>query len=153
MYAGYSNLCSQCGWRTKEGDAEQMKKHLDWHFRRNLRLQNDRERRPAPRGWYLEQAQWEAGTAADASDQPASAAAAAAATPTDMDISGDDGVKHTTAELQRMTVAAPANNEPCAVCKEAFERRFNEDEEDWELVNAVVVDGTIIHATCNASRR
>ncbi|KAJ1832205.1 mRNA 3' end processing factor [Coemansia sp. RSA 2711] len=152
LYAGFGSQCSQCGWRAREGDDENMKKHLDWHFRRNLRLQNERERRPAPRGWYLDQALWEAGAAAaEAGDQPA--AAAAAATPADMGASGEDSAEKVKAELQRMTVAAPPNhNEPCAVCKEAFERRFNEDDEDWELVNAVVVDSTIVHATCNAER-
>ncbi|KAJ2312155.1 mRNA 3' end processing factor [Coemansia sp. RSA 2705] len=152
LYAGFGSQCSQCGWRAREGDDENMKKHLDWHFRRNLRLQNERERRPAPRGWYLDQALWEAGAAAaEAGDQPA--AAAAAATPADMGASGEDSAEKAKAELQRMTVAAPPNhNEPCAVCKEAFERRFNEDDEDWELVNAVVVDSTIVHATCNAER-
>ncbi|KAJ2138690.1 mRNA 3' end processing factor [Coemansia sp. RSA 788] len=124
-----------------------MKKHLDWHFRRNLRLQSDREHRPAPRGWYIGQNLWEAGeAAADADDQ----AAAMAATPAEMDNGGS--AKIDVVELQNMTVAAPANNEPCAVCKEAFERRFNEDDEDWELVNAVEVDGSIIHATCNAAQ-
>ncbi|KAJ2131809.1 mRNA 3' end processing factor [Coemansia sp. RSA 921] len=147
LYAGYGNLCSQCGWRTREGDTEHMKKHLDWHFRRNLRLQSDREHRPAPRGWYIGQNLWEAGeAAADADDQ----AAAMAATPAEMDNGGS--AKIDVVELQNMTVAAPANNEPCAVCKEAFERRFNEDDEDWELVNAVEVDGSIIHATCNAAQ-
>ncbi|KAJ2225324.1 mRNA 3' end processing factor [Coemansia sp. RSA 520] len=147
LYAGYGNLCSQCGWRTREGDTEQMKKHLDWHFRRNLRLQSDCEHRPAPRGWYIGQNLWEAGeAAADTGDQ----AAATAATPAEMDNGGS--AKIDVAELQNMTVAAPANNEPCAVCKEAFERRFNEDNEDWELVNAVEVDGSIIHATCNAAQ-
>ncbi|KAI9479100.1 hypothetical protein BX667DRAFT_468006 [Coemansia mojavensis] len=141
LYAGYGNQCSQCGWRTKEGDADEMKKHLDWHFRRNLRQQNDRERRASPRGWYMEQSQWEQGAVEQ--DQQA-----AETMPTEKPI---EEAEKTAAELQRMVVAAPSShNEPCRVCKEAFERRFNEDDEIWELVNAVVVDGSIIHATCNA---
>ncbi|KAJ1802834.1 mRNA 3' end processing factor [Coemansia sp. RSA 2523] len=148
LYAGYGNLCLQCGWRTREGDSEQMKKHLDWHFRHNLRLQSDHEHRPAPRGWYIGQNLWEAGEAAAVTDDQA---AAMTATPAEMDNGGS--AKIDVVELQNMTVAAPANNEPCAVCKEAFERRFNEDDEDWELINAVEVDGSIIHATCNAARR
>ncbi|KAJ1739803.1 mRNA 3' end processing factor [Coemansia sp. RSA 1821] len=141
LYAGYGNQCSQCGWRTKEGDADEMKKHLDWHFRRNLRQQNDRERRASPRGWYMEQSQWEQGAVEQ--DQQA-----AETMPTEKPI---EEAERTAAELQRMVVAAPSShNEPCRVCKEAFERRFNEDDEIWELVNAVVVDGSIIHATCNA---
>ncbi|KAJ1890373.1 mRNA 3' end processing factor [Kickxella alabastrina] len=57
-------------------------------------------------------------------------------------------------ELKRKTLAVPSgyNNSPCAICKEPFERRFNEDEEDWQFVNAVEVDGTIYHATCNANQ-
>ncbi|KAJ2844054.1 mRNA 3' end processing factor, partial [Coemansia brasiliensis] len=138
--------CSQCGWRTKEGDAEQMKQHLDWHFRRNLRQQNDRERRPSPRGWYLDQSQWELGATADMQDQQVTESA-----PVDKNQNTEKDAEKTAAELQRMVVAAPSNHtEPCAVCKEAFERRFNEDDEIWELVNAVVLDGSIIHATCNA---
>ncbi|KAJ2528045.1 mRNA 3' end processing factor [Coemansia sp. RSA 1933] len=59
------------------------------------------------------------------------------------------------AELQKMTVAVSAaqhaGDTACAICKEAFERRFNEDDEEWEFVNAVVADGTLYHATCHAN--
>ncbi|KAJ2795174.1 mRNA 3' end processing factor, partial [Coemansia guatemalensis] len=145
LYASYGNQCSQCGWRTKDSDTDQMKKHLDWHFRRNMRLQNDRERRAPPRGWYLGQDQWEAGAAAEDTQPPAGAAAAAA------DGQKDEDNLKSIAELKKMTVAAPPkHNDSCAICKEAFERRFNEDEEDWVLVNAVLVDGTVFHATCHA---
>ncbi|KAJ2081196.1 mRNA 3' end processing factor [Coemansia sp. RSA 988] len=145
LYAGYGNQCSQCGWRTKDHDTDQMKKHLDWHFRRNMRLQNDKERRAPPRGWYLDQAQWEAGAAAEDAQPPAGAT-----TPAEDRQNDKDNLK-SIAELKQMMVAAPPNhNDLCAVCKEAFERRFNEDEEDWVLVNAVLVDGTVFHATCHA---
>ncbi|KAJ2613358.1 mRNA 3' end processing factor [Coemansia sp. RSA 1365] len=145
LYAGYGNQCSQCGWRTKDHDTDQMKKHLDWHFRRNMRQQNDRERRAPPRGWYMDQSQWEAGATAEDTQPPTGAAAPA------VDGQGDKDNLKSIAELKQMTVAAPPNhNDSCAICKEAFERRFNEEEEDWVLVNAVLVDGTVFHATCHA---
>ncbi|KAJ1734896.1 mRNA 3' end processing factor [Coemansia biformis] len=148
LYAGYANQCSQCGWRTKGQAGQLMKKHMDWHFRRNMREQNSKDRRAMARGWYLDQAHWEAGEAT-AEDQPA---APAAGTPGAEGPAGGD--EEAIAELKRKTVpAAGGPSDPCAICKEAFVRRFNEDDEGWELVNAVVVDGVVLHATCDAGSR
>ncbi|KAJ1988674.1 mRNA 3' end processing factor [Coemansia spiralis] len=144
LYAGYPNLCSQCGWRVADNAQgnEEMQKHMDWHFRRNMRSQDDRVRRAAARGWYIEQSKWEAGKVFGDEDDTEGKE--------EQDTQGAE--KAMVEELQKMTVAVSTHsNEPCAICKEAFERRFNEDEEEWEFVNAVVVDGAIYHATCHAN--
>ncbi|KAJ2706219.1 mRNA 3' end processing factor [Coemansia spiralis] len=151
LYAGYGNQCSQCGWRTRDQGGDLMKRHLDWHFRRNRREQSSTERRAMARGWYQDQAQWEAGpaaaeaSAAEAQAGPPGASAAAAETET----SDEEAI----AALKRKTVPVEAGRtDPCAICKEAFARRFDEDDENWVLVNAVVVDGAMLHATCEANR-
>ncbi|KAJ1801107.1 mRNA 3' end processing factor [Coemansia sp. RSA 2399] len=156
---GYPNLCSQCGWRTTGDDAGQiaMRQHMDMHFRRNMRSQDDRVRRAAARGWFMDKAKWEAGKMlgdADDSNGVANAnGAEAGASASKEDAEGAE--RAMVAELQKMTVAVSAaqhtNDTACAICKEAFERRFNEDEEEWEFVNAVVADGTLYHATCHAN--
>ncbi|KAJ2699108.1 mRNA 3' end processing factor [Coemansia sp. IMI 203386] len=145
LYRGYGKQCSQCGWRTRDDSKGKglMKDHMDWHFRRNVRTQGERTHRAAPRGWYVLQSAWEA--AAEAGDEDVANKSG----------TGEAGNKDESsdAELRKMAVAVPGgHNEPCDICKEAFERRFNEDEETWEYVNAVSVGGIIYHATCQANR-
>ncbi|KAJ1769026.1 mRNA 3' end processing factor [Coemansia sp. RSA 1813] len=157
LYQGYPNLCSQCGWRTTGDEAGQtaMRQHMDMHFRRNMRSQDDRVRRAAARGWFVEKSKWEAGKVLgdaddDSNGDSANGDGAASAGNADQEAEGA-----MVAELQKMTVAVSAaqhaNDTACAICKEAFERRFNEDDEEWEFVNAVVADSTLYHATCHAN--
>ncbi|KAJ1942049.1 mRNA 3' end processing factor, partial [Linderina pennispora] len=148
LYAGYPNVCKQCGWRctSDESGKAQMDTHLDWHFRRNRRSQEDRVRKAGPRGWYVDTTTWEHAQNA-ASDDPADTTV----------FGGDESeVKNMgVGDLQASTVVAPANHSSrvCPVCKESFEPRFNEDEEEWELVNATMVGDDIYHATCVADRQ
>ncbi|KAJ1960785.1 mRNA 3' end processing factor [Dipsacomyces acuminosporus] len=165
LYKGYPNACKQCGWRSDDSEAgvKRMDQHLDWHFRRNRRSQEDRVRKANPRGWYVGQESWEAATAHEEAANGAGAAAngmaeqaADAANGTNKAAAGSgqqgDGGSVSVEELRELAVTVPTdhNNQPCPICKEPFERRFNEDEEDWEFVNAVLVDGTVYHATCRA---
>ncbi|KAJ2381760.1 mRNA 3' end processing factor, partial [Coemansia sp. RSA 2559] len=159
LYRGYPNLCSQCGWRTTGDNAGQaaMRQHMDMHFRRNMRSQDDRVRRAAARGWFMDRAKWEAGKMlGDVDDSNGGANGNGAEADASAGKEDAEGAERAmVAELQKMTVAVSAaqhtNDTACAICKEAFERRFNEDEEEWEFVNAVVADGTLYHATCHAN--
>ncbi|KAJ2000833.1 mRNA 3' end processing factor [Coemansia thaxteri] len=158
LYQGeFPRQCSQCGWRTMGGDEgrTRMNGHLDWHFRRNLRTQSEKTRKAPMRGWYVGQAgTWE--TAALADDGAGSGQKTAEGADSELKKNKENGVggpvvtaAYSGEELRQMTVAvADYNNEPCAICKEAFERKFNEDDESWVLVNAVSVDGKFYHATC-----
>lgn len=128
-----------------------MKLHMDWHFRRNLRSQNDQggaaaavaARKAPPRGWYVDQKSWEEQTGSMDIDEPESTKSTPTATAAQTDGPSIE-------ELKKMTVAVTdqLGSEPCMVCKENFERKFNEEEEEWCLVNAVLVDSKLIHATC-----
>ncbi|KAJ2589986.1 mRNA 3' end processing factor, partial [Coemansia sp. RSA 1804] len=164
LYKGYPNLCSQCGWRTAADAAGQaaMRQHMDMHFRRNMRSQDDRVRRAAARGWFVAKSSWEAGKVlGDADADAASGNGNGTGDNGTGDSASGTGGQNGSAEramveeLQKMTVAVSAtqnsNDAACAICKEAFERRFNEDDEEWEFVNAVVADGTLYHATCHAN--
>ncbi|KAJ2487823.1 mRNA 3' end processing factor [Coemansia sp. RSA 2050] len=128
---GYPRQCSQCGWRaqdSEEGKAR-MNEHLDWHFRRNLRTQSEQVRKAPMRGWYVEQGVWEAPLVAEA------------------EVS-EEKVNKEIEPMEEVTVAVTDNNEPCAVCRESFERKFIEEDEAWVLVNAVRVGDRLYHATC-----
>ncbi|KAJ2756140.1 mRNA 3' end processing factor [Coemansia pectinata] len=128
---GYPRQCSQCGWRAMDNEdgKGKMNEHLDWHFRRNLRTQGDQVRKAPMRGWYVEQGVWEVPVEEET------------------EVS-EQKVNKEIEPQEEVTVAVTDNNEPCAVCREAFERKFIEDEETWVLVNAVRVDGKLYHATC-----
>ncbi|KAJ2655113.1 mRNA 3' end processing factor [Coemansia sp. RSA 1200] len=162
LYKGYPNLCSQCGWRTAADAAGQtaMRQHMDMHFRRNMRSQDDRVRRAAARGWFVAKSSWEAGKVLGDADADAASGNGNGDNGAGDSASGTGGQNGSAEramveELQKMTVAVSAtqnsNDAACAICKEAFERRFNEDDEEWEFVNAVVADGTLYHATCHAN--
>ncbi|KAJ1998510.1 hypothetical protein GGI06_006244, partial [Coemansia sp. S85] len=86
--------------------------------------------RKAPmRGWYVEQGAWEAPMVAEA------------------EVS-EEKVNKEIEPMEEVTVAATDNNEPCAVCRESFERKFIEEDEAWVLVNAMRVGDKLYHATC-----
>ncbi|KAJ2556367.1 mRNA 3' end processing factor [Coemansia sp. RSA 1933] len=149
----------QCGLRTTgdEGGQTAMRQHMDMHFRRNMRSQDDRVRRAAARGWFLARDKWEAGKMlGDVDDSNDAAMNGDGTESSGASASKDEEAEGAmVAELQKMTVAVSAaqhaGDTACAICKEAFERRFNEDDEEWEFVNAVVADGTLYHATCHAN--
>ncbi|KAJ2685317.1 mRNA 3' end processing factor [Coemansia spiralis] len=128
---GYPRQCSQCGWRGQDSDEgkARMNAHLDWHFRRNLRTQGEQVRKAPMRGWYVEQGAWEAPMVAEA------------------EVS-EEKVNKEIEPMEEVTVAATDNNEPCAVCRESFERKFIEEDEAWVLVNAMRVGDKLYHATC-----
>ncbi|KAJ2422907.1 mRNA 3' end processing factor [Coemansia sp. RSA 2531] len=130
---GYPRQCSQCGWRAMDNEdgKGKMNEHLDWHFRRNLRTQSDQVRKAPMRGWYVEQGAWEVPVAEEEETEVS-----------------EQKVNKEIEPQEEVTVAATDDNEPCAVCRESFERKFIEDEETWVLVNAVRVDGKLYHATC-----
>ncbi|KAJ2815615.1 mRNA 3' end processing factor, partial [Coemansia furcata] len=128
---GYPRQCSQCGWRAMDNEEGKgkMNEHLDWHFRRNRRTQSDQVRKAAMRGWYVDQSVWEMPLVVET------------------EVS-EEKVNKDIEPLEEVTVAVTDTNEPCAVCRESFERKFIEDEETWVLVNAVRVGDKLYHATC-----
>ncbi|KAJ2745509.1 mRNA 3' end processing factor [Coemansia sp. BCRC 34301] len=148
---GYPRQCSQCGWRAMDSEEGRgkMNGHLDWHFRRNIRTQGDQVRKAPMRGWYVDQVSlWESATNAAAA---ATGATLVESSGGSVDSSQQGRVnKHENdvGEEKVVPVTDSYNNEPCAVCREPFERRFIEDEESWVLVNAISVDGKVYHAMC-----
>ncbi|KAI8320499.1 hypothetical protein GQ54DRAFT_312592 [Martensiomyces pterosporus] len=177
LYKGYPNVCKQCGWRSDDSELglKKMEQHLDWHFRRNRRSQQDRVRKANARGWYVGRGGWEAaatdeeaasgsaGAAGSGISRPGQTADALFASGLGGDkaagpgakLSGGNGSGSGSPPVEKLReqtviVSTDNNNRPCPICKEHFERRFNEEEEEWEFVNAVLVDGAVYHATCRA---
>ncbi|KAJ2911054.1 mRNA 3' end processing factor [Coemansia aciculifera] len=148
---GYPRQCFQCGWRAMDSDEgrSKMNEHLDWHFRRNLRTQGDQVRKAAMRGWYVEQVGvWESATASEADAAVEASGSGGGGGGGHSEQAGDNKQQESDGEEKVVAVTGEYSNEPCAVCKEPFERRFVEDDESWVLVNAVCVDEKLYHATC-----
>ncbi|OLY81661.1 hypothetical protein AYI68_g4229 [Smittium mucronatum] len=169
LFTDYPSYCSQCGWRTSESpdlsSKPLMRAHLDWHFRNN-RKQKENSRRRRPRGWFINQSLWLSedsladnskvnsefspfGISDKGSNQPSGIVG-------DSDLKSSTELATNSAEicekLSDKMVAIPEghSNSHCIVCKEPFKSIWNENEEEWYYVNAVIVDGVIVHATCEA---
>ncbi|KAM5463975.1 mRNA 3' end processing factor [Microsporum audouinii] len=145
LYEDKPNRCGTCGRRffsTQEGK-EKKARHLDWHFKTNLRM-NEATKRSQNRSWYLDERDWikfrEFEDDIGADDASVSVSKS----------NGDDasGKK---AEQQRWIHApndATLRNTPCPICQENFESTWFEEAQDWIWRDAIKVGSRIYHGSC-----
>ena len=134
--------CPNCSLRFEVGDSNERSKysvHLDWHFRLNRQERTDsKSKSAAVRRWFCSLDLWVSfKEISDETDQ------------TMMD--ADKEEKESASEKKVCTVSANEDESlnECAVCKERFETTWNEDEEEWQLLNAVKgQDEKIYHPLC-----
>ncbi|KAF3483559.1 mRNA cleavage factor complex component Pcf11 [Arthroderma uncinatum] len=147
LYDDKPNRCGTCGRRfvsTQEGK-ENKARHLDWHFKTNLRM-NEAAKRSQNRSWYLDERDWIKFREFE-DDIGADDASASASKSNGEDASGKK------AEQQRWIHApndAALRNTPCPICQENFESTWFEDAQDWIWRDAIKVGNRIYHGSCYA---
>ncbi|KAJ3056207.1 mRNA 3' end processing factor, partial [Quaeritorhiza haematococci] len=113
-----------------------MDAHLDWHFRQNRRLK-EKAKKAVSRDWFVSEEDWVSEREVDAKSRQAAPF--------------QDHVEPVVEKEEEPVSNIPAEGdkiEPCAICNEAFEKFWDEEEEDWMLRNAVKQDGKLYHQTC-----
>ncbi|KAK2873436.1 hypothetical protein FQN49_002377 [Arthroderma sp. PD_2] len=145
LYEDKPNRCGTCGRRfvsTQEGK-EKKARHLDWHFKTNLRM-NEAAKRSQNRSWYLDERDWIKFREFE-DDIGADDASVSASKPNGEDASGKK------AEQQRWIHApndATLRNTPCPICQENFESTWFEEAQDWIWRDAIKVGNRIYHGSC-----
>ncbi|KAI9803951.1 MAG: hypothetical protein M1833_000232 [Piccolia ochrophora] len=149
LYEATSNQCTTCGRRFYASEEGRQKKarHLDWHFRTNLRMA-DAVKRGQNRSWYVGELDWIKSRDED-QDMPANAV---------------NGSTSATATQEAATKAqndpkkqwVPAPNDPslantsCPICQEKFETIWHDEAQEWVWMDAIRSGGRIYHASCHA---
>ncbi|GAA5835826.1 hypothetical protein JCM5353_003362 [Sporobolomyces roseus] len=155
LYISLPLQCQQCGLRffeSKQGKAK-MDQHLDWHFTYKRRIREGASRAQG-RSWYTKEDDWytsdNASSPTFASDP--SDLAGSSSSPTKS--KGTAGSSIDRASLMKKKVPVPPagglGDKPCPICRDKLKSEWSDDEEEWVWWNAVVVEGTLYHATCHA---
>ncbi|EEP78358.1 conserved hypothetical protein [Uncinocarpus reesii 1704] len=146
LYEEKPNRCGTCGRRFAADDAGKEKKarHLDWHFKTNLRM-NEASKRGQSRSWYVDERDWIKSREYDDDVDITDAMAASAGKS-----GGQDGAAQN-APQQRWIHApndAALRNTPCPICQEHFESTWSEEAQDWIWRDAIKVGNRVYHASC-----
>lgn len=141
LYSKQPNQCITCGRRfgaDEEGRAQKAR-HLDWHFRVNVKL-SEASRRGTTRSWYLKEIDFVRFREIDDSAESPSAQGHA-----------DKQAEESTAS-QVQYIRAPTDStlskQPCPICQESFKTSWHEEAQEWVWMDAVQVGGRIYHGTC-----
>lgn len=160
LYGRIPQYCRQDGARFlngRIGDAR-ASAQLDAHFRIQRRAR-EQTNRAQQRLWAVLEADWvkshDFGTEHE-TQKPKKVEAA-------MPKSASGGLLKTTADLKQKMVLRPRDpveaSRPCPICREGFETKFDEDEEEYYWLNAIGMDRKVggttersevfYHATCH----
>ncbi|XP_049824330.1 pre-mRNA cleavage complex 2 protein Pcf11-like [Aethina tumida] len=132
LYSG--KQCSTCGQRFSAKDADSYTKHLDWHFRQNRANKKGTGRR----AWYYSKNDW--------MEYEASYDVEEAENFFDLQAKAIKAEK--VEDVNAGVTVSASNGDKCTVCQEKFEEYFDDDEEEWRLRDAMVVDGKLVHPQC-----
>ncbi|MFH4978327.1 hypothetical protein AB6A40_005036 [Gnathostoma spinigerum] len=132
------HVCPNCGLRFAELRGEKYQRHLDWHFRENLKSKE----RPRYRSWYLSLDEW-----LEFSEEEQLEASTSSGS-----VDANDGGNTTNKDAHAQDSNVPSDAAPakeCGVCKEKFEEYWDEDDDLWKLKDCVVdSSGSIFHTGC-----
>ncbi|WEW61825.1 mRNA 3' end processing factor [Emydomyces testavorans] len=145
LYEDKPNRCGTCGRRFAADDKGKEKKarHLDWHFKTNLRM-NEASRRGQSRSWYVDERDW-----IKSREYDDDVGLTDATTSVSKSV-GEDGAAEK-APQQRWIHApndATLRNTPCPICQEQFESTWSEEAQDWIWRDAMKVGSRVYHASC-----
>ena len=144
LYESQPNQCTTCGRRflATEDGREKKRRHYDYHFRTNQRI-NDTAKRAQNRSWYVDELEW-----IKSRDDPESNNTDIAATLHAL----DEGAA--VSDPKRRFVTVPADqvlaNQPCPICQEKFIASYNDEVSDWVWMDAVQIGARIYHASCHS---
>ncbi|KAI9844515.1 MAG: hypothetical protein M1838_002163 [Thelocarpon superellum] len=146
LYEAQPNQCTLCARRfppTETGRAKKAR-HLDWHFKVNLRMA-DAAKRGQNRSWYVDEVEWIRSRDADEElDTPASPEPDAA------------GARQASSKAvaKKQWIAVPDEtstvNRVCPICQEKFEPVWHDEAQEWVWIDAVRIGDTIYHVSCHA---
>lgn len=145
--------CKTCGVRFGASQREELRVHMDFHFRRNRRGTAAAGGAPASRKWMLPLAEW-VRYVFDESDEGAGRQPASIFDP--IDRNGSSAQKSAT-EVQppKPVLRAPSDvsRVACALCGEAIEMFYDDAAMEWMMRDAVPMkdgSGAFAHSACMA---
>ncbi|XP_067944816.1 pre-mRNA cleavage complex 2 protein Pcf11-like [Watersipora subatra] len=141
LYTG--NQCSMCGLRFLKSAVKKYENHHDWHFRQNTKERN-RSMQSSSRNWYIQVEDWI--SYEEFSDITQSNVFLN--TQTETGTSSDSAVPIHPEAIMCPKATGTEENDNCCVCREPFERYWNDDEEEWHLKDAVQVQDKTYHPVC-----
>jgi len=173
LYNKQSSQCLTCGRRFGPDEVGRARKarHLDAHFRTNVRI-TDAQRRGISRSWYVDELDWIRSREVDDADEDIDTAAqgeggagvdAAAKVVADAgaDIGAGAGVPGgasgaagagTKAARGEYYVPAPADAavaaHACPICQEEFKTVWHDGAQEWVWMDAMAMSGKTYHASC-----
>lgn len=137
--------CSSCGVRFPPEQTMKYSQHLDWHYRQNRR-ERDSARRAHSRKWYYEVSDWIQYEEIENLEEREKNWFETQQT--EIDSTNDDSNQRTSSPLPSCVADADEHDKACEMCHDQFETFFNEETEEWNLRNAVRVDGHTYHPVC-----
>lgn len=155
LYDAQPNQCSTCGRRFLTTDAGRAKKsrHLDWHFRTNRRIADPNVNRGSHRNWFGEEIEWIRSVEFDVSTASAEEIGAAADSASGKGGEGAASVKQKAAQASFVRAPAGVTQTTCSICYEDLKSGYNEEVQDWVFMNATMLNGRTVHATCAEEMR
>ena len=144
LYSG--KQCTNCSIRFEvnkmgvKSEENRYSKHLDWHFRQNRRDKANSRSASMGRNWYYPLNLWLQFKEITEEDDDMSP----------LFTHEKQNETQNVSELPLKTVIAERDDtlNVCSVCREKFDQKWSEDEEEWILQNAVKHNDKICHPFC-----
>ncbi|KAI9754309.1 MAG: proteasome regulatory particle subunit [Chaenotheca gracillima] len=150
LYESQPNQCKTCARRFQFTPEDKRKKarHLDWHFRVNVRMA-DAAKRGQSRSWYVDEMEWINSRESDEDDQASNGAQIGGKS-----AGAQEAAASATTEQKRQWIPVPNDpsmvNSNCPICQEKFETLWHDEAQEWVWMDAIKVGGRVYHASCHA---
>lgn len=133
--------CASCGLRFTDEKCEKYRQHLDWHFRANRR-DKDGARKAFSRKWFYEVEDWIQFEEIEDLEERARSFFEQQAT-----VEQDQSSNSPTA-IKSVPASGDETGNTCAVCEEAFQLFWAEEEEQWHFRDAIRIENKVYHPAC-----
>ncbi|KAK8767192.1 hypothetical protein V5799_006030 [Amblyomma americanum] len=133
--------CASCGLRFTDEKCEKYRQHLDWHFRANRR-DKDGARKAFSRKWFYEVEDWIQFEEIEDLEERARSFFEQQATVE------QDQSTNSPAAIKSVPASGDETGSTCAVCEEAFQLFWAEEEEQWHFKDAVRIENKVYHPAC-----
>ncbi|XP_033103764.1 pre-mRNA cleavage complex 2 protein Pcf11-like [Anneissia japonica] len=137
IYSG--TQCKSCGLRFTIDQMDRYRKHLDWHFKLNRKDRDDVKARTSRR-WYTPADNWVVFESVENLEEGAESS-----------FFEEQALQMKLNEFAVSSVPIIQGNDKddiCKVCHEPFQQFWDEDEEQWQLKDAIRIDNKTYHPTC-----